>query len=202
MRSRRVNTNSKTSTSRSFHHKHSVKRSNDLYDLQNDDNSNYFKSTANQYVLNDEAEETVNTNIYPDSVKYELDWYFLDKQGRMNIISYGNRTSKEKYKTFITSNLDKNELTNSQESSGRSRMDAINNELAYSSSALYSQSSRSSNFYYKNDNNNQYTYYLNTIIESEEDEGVYQCINPDLPNFILRNVTILLESKDTYFLIF
>ena len=36
--------------------------------------------------------------------KYEIDWYFLDNKGRMNIISYGNQTAKiSKYRTFLTS---------------------------------------------------------------------------------------------------
>ena len=61
-----------------------------------------------------------------------------------------------------------------------------------SASALYSQtSSRSSN----PNTRYVYTYYLNALIESEQDEGVYQCINPDSPNFVLRNVTVLIASK-------
>lgn len=46
-----------------------------------------------------------------------------------------------------------------------------------------------------------YTYYLNALIESEQDEGVYQCINPDSPNLILRNVTVLIASESLNFFV-
>ncbi len=66
----------------------------------------------------------------------------------------------------------------------------LDSQLPYSSSALYAQTHSRSTLSSQSSN----TYYLNVLIESEEDEGVYQCINPDLPNFILRNVTVLFAS--------
>ena len=96
-------------------------------------------------------------------------------------LSYGNLTASDyKYKTFVN----REDLMNAA---------AIrSSQNLPQSSALYSQtSSRSS----PNNNNNVFTYYLSALIESDQDEGVYQCINPDSPNFILRNVTVLIASK-------
>ena len=95
----------------------------------------------------------------------------------MNIISYGEETTqKYKYKTFY-----KNE--NEQLNQPR-----IKDQAGYSSSALYSQSSRS-------EKKPKYTYYLSALIESEEDEGVYQCINPFKPNYVIQNVTVLISRN-------
>ena len=178
------------------HHEKSrhSKKSLDYYSTNENKQDNYFKQSIS---YNNDNDLQDSNDLNTDIVKYELDWYFLDRQGRMNIISYGNRTSKDtKYKTFI--------LANTNEGSIKTRVIDNTNELIYSSSALYSQSSKSfqssNNYEFTNNNNDNndgnryYTYYLNALIESEDDEGVYQCINPDLPNFILRNVTVLIES--------
>jgi hypothetical protein len=46
------------------------------------------------------------------------------------------------------------------------------------------------------DNINKYKlYYLTALIESDDDEGVYQCVNPDWPNFTIRNITLSIASK-------
>ena len=37
--------------------------------------------------------------------------------------------------------------------------------------------------------------YLNTLIESEDDEGVYQCIDPSLGDFNIQNITVHVKSK-------
>ncbi len=37
--------------------------------------------------------------------------------------------------------------------------------------------------------------YLNTLIESEEDEGLYQCIDPNLTDFNIQNVAVRVRSK-------
>jgi hypothetical protein len=200
-----INTNNNNNNINNKNHKHHYeksrhsKKSLDYYSSNENRQDNYFKQSISYNKNNDENDLQDINDLNTDIIKYELDWYFLDRQGRMNIISYGNRTSKDtKYKTFI--------LANSNEGSIKTRViDNTNtNELVYSSSALYSQSSKSSssnNYEFTNKNNNNindgnryYTYYLNALIESEDDEGVYQCINPDLPNFILRNVTVLIES--------
>ena len=94
--------------------------------------------------------------------------------------SYGNKTkSNIKYKTFFNS-------ANTRSLSDN-HVNSLSNDMTYSSSALYSQSSRSVP--------RIYAHYLNILIESEEDEGVYQCINPDWPNFIIQNVTVQIGSK-------
>lgn len=91
--------------------------------------------------------------------------------------SYGNLTSLNfKYKIFVR----KEEV---------SLANPVKSNSLYSSSALYSQTSSRSSL-----NKHVYIYYLNALIESENDEGVYLCMNPDLPNLILRNVTVLLSS--------
>ena len=124
--------------------------------------------------------------------KYELDWYFIDKNGQMNIISYGSETkSNMKYQTFLHT-LNNNEYSEDDPTTGTS-----DDFLPYSSSALYSQTSSSKSQATVNTNNDQINniYYLTTLIESEEDEGVYQCINPDFPDLILQNVTVMFKSK-------
>ena len=63
----------------------------------------------------------------------------------------------------------------------------------YSSSALYSQSSKAT---LRDTDKN--TYYLSALIESEDDEGVYQCINPFKPNYVIQNTTILIKRKSVY----
>jgi hypothetical protein len=79
--------------------------------------------------------------------------------------------------------------------------DEVDLQLPYASSALYAQTHSRSTM--SNSGQSSNTYYLNVLIESEEDEGVYQCINPDLPNFILRNVTVLFASMSrVFFLMF
>lgn len=66
---------------------------------------------------------------------------------------------------------------------------SVGRDLSYSSSALYSQSSR------VDSNKARSTYYLSALIESEEDEGVYQCINPFKPNYVIQNTTVLITSN-------
>ena len=97
--------------------------------------------------------------------------------------SYGDETtSKFKYKTFLTNG-------NSRSVNQNSNSDDSIELKGYSSSALYSQTYRGSS------SQKFFTYYLNAYIESEEDEGVYQCINPNWPNFIIQNITVLISSK-------
>jgi hypothetical protein len=192
---------------RKVHHFNSKKSLDYISGANNEENA-YFKASSSSQnnqlnSLNEENEETLANSISNDNmdnensmIKYELDWYFLDRQGRMNIISYGNRTSKDKYRTFIARNIAKQMTNNHQSSDTWIRSSS---ELGYSSSALYSQASKAlsgSNGNGQQENSaSYYTYYLNTRIESEDDEGVYQCMNPDLPSFILRNVTVIVESK-------
>ena len=110
----------------------------------------------------------------------------------MNIISYGNKTrSRHKYKTFVLADDQSTNLDVTSFSSSSS-----------SSAALYSQQQQTHSRSVLNRRQPpSYTYFLNVLIESEDDEGVYQCINPDLPNFILRNVTVLFESKNILFFV-
>jgi hypothetical protein len=147
--------------------------------------ANHKLNSRGDVVLNEQDDEsphdlTANQKQEYDSLgKYELDWFFLDKQGHLNIISYGNQTrSRFKYKTFMRASDDEEEF---------------DSQLPYASSALYSQTHSRSKLRNRASTN---TYYLNVLIESEDDEGVYQCINPDLPNFILRNVTVMFAGKN------
>lgn len=101
---------------------------------------------------------------------------------KIKIYSYGNQTrSRFKYKTFVKRVNDKDSL----------------DKATYSSSALYSSSSnlrsRSEQPARKPAKNE---YFLSVLIESDQDEGVYQCINPDMPSLILKNATVLLSSKN------
>jgi len=148
--------------------------------------------------LYSESGDLFNANEYDSTVRdssflrYELDWYYLDKQGRMNIISYGNRTTKSKYKLFVNTkekNLDYYNNDYDLDTPYNSRLNK--NSLRYSSSALYSHDLAR--------HDKQQVYFLNALIESEDDEGVYQCINPDQPNFILSNVTIRIASNSASF---
>lgn len=70
---------------------------------------------------------------------------------------------------------------------------AIYSSSALSSSNLRSRSEQSVRKPGKNE------YFLSVLIESEQDEGVYQCINPDMPSLILKNATVLLSSKKKFF---
>lgn len=132
-----------------------------------------------------DADEQINPN------SYEVDWFFLDNQGRMNIISYGaETTSRHKYKTFFRRNSD--------QEPPQSGLDTGNGP--YSSSALYSQSIRGNGNEFKlnqRSSPNQSTYYLSALIESENDEGVYQCINPFKPNHVIQNTTVLIARNDS-----
>ncbi len=95
--------------------------------------------------------------------------------------SYGEETaSKYKYKTFF-------------DTSSRSIDTSQDSEFSYSSSALYSQHSQ-----HQQGVSGEVTYYLSALIESEDDEGVYQCINPFKPNYVIQNTTVLLSSKIFY----
>jgi hypothetical protein len=151
--------------------------------------------SSNQY---SESGDLFNTNEHDSAVpgnsllRYELDWYYLDKQGRMNIISYGNRTTKSKYKLFVNTKEKPQDYYNNDYDLDTAYNPRQNkNSLRYSSSALYSHD------YTRH--NRQQVYYLNALIESEDDEGVYQCINPDQPNFILSNVTIRIANNSATF---
>lgn len=156
-----------------FKNKRNNKRTNSYYHKASgtQQQQNVFKSVKFTDIDHEDVEPNEN------KIDYEIDWFFLDNQGRMNIISYGEETTqKYKYKTFF-----KNE--NQPQSQLR-----INDQGGYSSSALYSQSSRS-------EKKTRYTYYLSALIESQEDEGVYQCINPFKPNHVIRNVTVLISRN-------
>ncbi|CAF0910273.1 unnamed protein product [Brachionus calyciflorus] len=118
---------------------------------------------------------------------YELDWYFLDKKGQLNIVSYGNQTkSRFKYKTFVL-------LENESENKNAENMPF--------SSALYSSSGnvkgRSEPILSLEPKSLKNRYYLSVLIESDQDEGVYQCMNPDIPNLILKNATVLLSRNNS-----
>lgn len=112
------------------------------------------------------------------------------------ISSYGNLTASNlKYKTFVN----REELSEVLRSASSAHHHA---HVPSSAAALYSsQTSSRSSSPISNTNKNHhhnkyvYTYYLNALIESEKDEGVYQCINPDSPNYVLRNVTVLIERE-------
>jgi hypothetical protein len=153
------------------------------------------KSSNHHY---SESGDLFNANEYDSAVqdnnllRYELDWYYLDKQGRMNIISYGNRTTKNKYKLFVSTKEKIQDYYNNDYDLDTAYNSRLNkNSLRYSSSALYSHDFTR--------HNKQQVYYLNALIESEDDEGVYQCINPDQPNFILSNVTIRIANNSASF---
>lgn len=102
--------------------------------------------------------------------------------------------SSYKYKTFVN----REELSDVLKSHHHSSPSSPS-----SAAALYSHtSSRSSNSNCVGagcPRKYVYTYYLNALIESEQDEGVYQCINPDSPDLVLRNVTVLIASKSVIF---
>ncbi len=157
-------------------------------------NKNIYDLKSDDYEDNDDTDLTPRFD-YPTTLnKYELDWYFLDKNGHMNIISYGNQTkSRHKYKTFVISNdvisSTQEDLKNGPHSS------ALHFTQTHSRSNNVNRRNHHQQQHSNSDNHHPYTYYLNILIESESDEGVYQCINPDLPNFILRNVTVRLTSS-------
>lgn len=79
--------------------------------------------------------------------------------------------------------------------------DKDSNNITPYSSALYSSSSnlrsRSEQSVRKSAKNE---YFLSVLIESDQDEGIYQCINPDMPSLILKNATVLLSSN--FFIVF
>ncbi len=96
--------------------------------------------------------------------------------------SYGSETtSRYKYKTFYRRNREQ-----------------LTGDSPYSSSALYSQSIRANENEVKLNQRsslNQNTYYLSALIESESDEGIYQCINPFKPNHVIQNTTVLIARN-------
>ncbi|RNA38645.1 hypothetical protein BpHYR1_043893, partial [Brachionus plicatilis] len=156
-----------------------------------DDIEDYKKRRKKRLARSTRSLDAFNYDVYEPNSKvepfsivntYELDWYFLDKKGRLNIVSYGNQTrSRFKYKTFVKRLSDKD-----------------SNEKTPYSSALYSSSSnlrsRSEQPARKSSGKE---YFLSVLIESEQDEGIYQCINPDMPSLILKNATVLLSRNDS-----
>jgi hypothetical protein len=158
---------------------------------------------------NDEMSPFSLNNIKNDlsdsnDVVYELDWYFLDKKGRMNIISYGNKTRfnmRYKYKPFIANErksiraMLSDDNTEDEKNTGNNlKFSALYSKQYYSSSK--SRSPHTNNMELTtNTGNKGYFYYLNVLIESENDEGVYQCMNPDWPDYVIQNVTVELTSN-------
>lgn len=104
------------------------------------------------------------------------------------ISSYGNKTASNKYQLFMS----RDDEETSDQVDPATRLDGSQ----LSSYSSYSQTHSRSAALRKPAT--LLTHYLNVLIESEADEGVYQCINPNLANFIIRNVTVLFESKSAH----
>lgn len=145
---------------------------------------------------NEKDDVDIDDGIDLSNAKYEIDWYFSDNKGRMNIISYGNKTSSNlKYKIYT--HVDSPPPDSSS-------LSALYSQQLSSNSAAPSSSSRSSQLY-KHHHHNQRNHhqlqpqatihFLNVLIESENDEGFYQCLNPDWPNFVIRNITVLVGKS-------
>jgi hypothetical protein len=83
------------------------------------------------------------------------------------ILSYGtSSTNEEKYKVYVQ------------------KIHSLRNVKTSNESKLNAASTK----YYK-------TYHLSLLIQSESDEGIYQCLNPNYPKSIHSNTTVILASE-------
>ena len=123
---------------------------------------------------------------------YDIDWYFIDRSGKNNIIRLSLACSfffKLIFNIVINSSYGNN-IPHSKSHKYKIYVGSVNDDLLTFENPLPSKSQlRSLN------NQHDSVIYLNTLIESEDDEGLYQCIDPNLTDFNIQNVAVRVRSK-------